>query len=418
MAKALIVGAGMTGLATAWHLQEYGYEVEVVDRIGVAAGSSWGNAGWLAPGKTIPLSNSSLWMYGPTALFDRHAALDVPVRIDARLWAFVAQFMAHATSRSWDWTMKGLTPADLAALAAFDELEAGGVEAKTIDAPFIVGFETEKQAGGFLNEIEGAIRHGQEIPFEEVSLDEARKHAPILSDKVGAIYRLGGQRYIEPGPYCEAIAKSIEERGGTVTSGVEVVEVRSTRTPAAKLATGEWVSADAIVIATGAWLPNLAKDLGVATMVQAGRGYSFSVETDQPATSPVYLPEQKVACTPYQGRFRVAGTMEFRGPDEPFQPGRVRSIIHTTKPLFRGVDWDSRQDEWVGSRPVTPDGLPLVGATKVPNVYTNGGHGMWGVVLGPISGKLLAKQIATGEVDDVIKPFDPLRGHFAGVGRR
>ena len=82
----------------------------------------------------------------------------------------------------------------------------------------------------------------------------------------------------------------------------------------------------------------------------------------------MYLPDPKIACTPYQGRFRIAGTMEFRGPDEPFQPGRVASMIHTTKPFFRGIHWDDRQDEWVGSRPVTPDGLPLVGATKAPNV--------------------------------------------------
>ena len=60
MTRTIVVGAGKTGLSTAWHLQEYGHEVEVLERIDVAAGSSWGNAGWLAPGKTIPLSNSSL----------------------------------------------------------------------------------------------------------------------------------------------------------------------------------------------------------------------------------------------------------------------------------------------------------------------------------------------------------------------
>lgn len=415
MARALIIGAGMTGLASAWYLQEYGYDVEVVDRIGVAAGSSWGNAGWLAPGKTIPLAHPSLWGYGPTALFDRHAALDVPVRIEPKLWAFVAQFMAHATPRAWNSTMASLTLADLGALAAFDELELAGVDAQSIDAPFIIGFGSKREVSGFVGEIEGARRHGQDISFHEVTLEEARNDAPMLTDKVEAIYRLEGQRYIEPGPYCQAIADSIETRGGAVRSGEEVVAVQSTRKPAVKLATGQWLSADVVVIATGAWLPQLAKDMGVGTMVQAGRGYSFSVETEQPATCPVYLPVQKVACTPYQGRFRVAGTMEFRGPDEPFQPKRVESIIHTTKPMFQGVDWDSRQDEWVGSRPVTPDGLPLVGATKLPNVYTNGGHGMWGVVLGPISGKMLAKQIATGEVDDTIKPFDPLRSPLGGL---
>lgn len=415
MTRAIVIGAGMTGLSTAWFLQEYGYEVEVLDKIGVAGGSSWGNAGWLAPGKTIPLSNSSLWAYGPTALFDRNAALSVPVRIDPKLWAFCAQFMAHATQRAWDKTMAGLTPADMASLAAFDELEEGGVASKSYRAPYIIGFESENQAKGFLKEVDGAVRHGQEIPFHPVSLEEAREHAPMLTDKVKAIYKMEGQRFIEPGPYCQAIADSFESRGGTITTGVEVTKVTSTRKPAVQLSTGEWKPADVVVVATGAWMPDLARELGVTTMVQAGRGYSFSVETEKTPECPVYLPEQKIACTPYQGRLRVAGTMEFRGPDESFQPGRVASMIHATAPMFRGINWDDRQDEWVGSRPVTPDGLPLVGATKAPNVYTNGGHGMWGIILGPLSGKMLAKQIATGEIDRTIAPFDPLRSRFAGL---
>lgn len=409
--KAIVIGAGMTGLSSAWHLQEYGYDVTVLDRIGVAAGSSWGNAGWLAPGKTIPLSNAGLWAYGPTALLDKDAALAVPPKLDPKLWAFVAQFMAHATQRAWDKTMAALTPADLGALAAFDELIDGGVDAVTHSGPFVVGFEEEKQAKGFLDEVEGAIRHGQDIPFQQVSREEALKLAPMLSQEIKSFYTMEGQRYIEPALFCEKLAEAVEKRGGTITTGAEVVDVVSTNKPAVKLATGEWLPTDTVVIATGAWMPKLSKKLGVKTLVQAGRGYSFTVETDQPATHSVYLPHTRVACTPVpsKGRFQIAGTMEFRGPDEPFQPARIDSIINVTKPLFSGVDWDSIEDRWVGSRPVTPDGLPLVGATQVPNVYTCGGHGMWGVVLGPISGKMLAKQIATGEVDDVIKPFDPLR---------
>src|SRR6185312_13001772 len=95
--SAVVVGAGMVGLATAWHLQEQGVEVTVVDREGVAAGSSWGNAGWLTPGMAMPLADPSLWTYGPRALLDPAAPLHVPLRFDPRLWTFFARFMAHAT---------------------------------------------------------------------------------------------------------------------------------------------------------------------------------------------------------------------------------------------------------------------------------------------------------------------------------
>ncbi|MGF3057372.1 NAD(P)/FAD-dependent oxidoreductase [Microbacterium sp. YY-01] len=407
MTRTIVVGAGMVGLATAWHLQERGVEVTVIDRTGIAAGSSWGNAGWLTPGKAIPLADPSLWTYGPKALIDPDAALHVPFRVDPTLWTFLAQFAMHGTNRAWDRTMAALTPIDKIALECFDELEAGGVDSWTREGPFVIGFAEEAHSKGFLSEVEGVIRHGQDVPFER--LQNPQELAPQLSDAVKVAYRLEGQRFIEPAPYVEALGDAVVQRGAQLMTGVEVTDVSSTRRPVVTLSNGERLEADSVVIATGAWMPKLARQLGVRTRVQAGRGYSFTVESEQPAKHPVYLPFQRIACTPYQGRFRIAGTMEFRGPDEPFQPRRVEAIIAQSRHLLTGVDLENRHDEWVGSRPVTPDGLPLVGATQAPNVYVAGGHGMWGIVLGPATGKLLAEQIVTGRVDPAIAPFDPLR---------
>ena len=77
--------------------------------------------------------------------------------------------------------------------------------------------------------------------------------------------------------------------------------------------------------------------------------------------------------------------------------------------MLSGVDWEDPQDLWVGSRPVTVDGMPLVGATTVPRVFVNGGHGMWGITLGPLTGKLLAQQMVTGQVPSELAPFAPTR---------
>lgn len=407
MGNVIVIGAGMVGLATAWHLQERGHEVTVLDREGVAAGASWGNAGWLAPAKTIPLSHPSLWAYGPKALFNPDAALHMPFRVDPGLWLFLARFMAQATQRAWDTTMAALTPIDRVALEAFDELKLGGVEAITREGPFVIGFEEESQSRGFLDEIEGVIRHGQEAPLER--LDDPRELVPVLSDEVKVAFRLDGQRFIEPGPYVAALGRAVEERGGAIRSGVEVTHVATRGRPAVILADGQRIEAGKIVVATGAWLSRLARPLGVRTLVQAGRGYSFTVDTDQPVEHPLYLPHQRIACSPYRGRFRIAGTMEFRGPDEPLYPRRIEAIVNQSRRLLRGVDLDNRRDEWVGSRPVTPDGLPLVGRTRAENVYVAGGHGMWGVVLGPATGRYLAQLMDTGETHPVIAPFDPLR---------
>ncbi|WP_275001829.1 NAD(P)/FAD-dependent oxidoreductase [Promicromonospora iranensis] len=405
---ATVVGAGMVGLATAWHLQERGVEVTVLDRHGVASGASWGNAGWLTPGLAMPLADPSLWAYGLRAMLDPSAALSVPFRFDGALWAFLARFMAHATPDAWRHAMAALTPIDRIALDAYDELEAGGVHATSYPSRWVVGFERERESRPFVDELRGAARAGQEIRLSRVP-DGVR--VPHLSRSVRSIWTLEGQRYIDPGSYVQALATSVSARGAKVLSDARVESVRAVPGGAEVAVHGhDTVTSDAVVVATGAWLPELARQLGVRTRVQAGRGYSFSVPVDGlPIDHPVYFPARRVACTPYQGRLRVAGTMEFRGPDEPLQPARVRAIASSVRDLFEGVDLDSREDEWVGSRPVTPDGLPLVGRTAAPGVYVAGGHGMWGMVLGPATGRALAGLITTGRTPEEILPFDPLR---------
>jgi D-amino-acid dehydrogenase len=173
--------------------------------------------------------------------------------------------------------------------------------------------------------------------------------------------------------------------------------------------TGESLTADAVVLATGAWLNQLGKAWGVRTPVRAGRGYSFTVPTDEPVAGPIYLPAVRVACTPYQGKLRVAGTMEFRDADAPLYQRRVEAIIASARPLLSGVSWEERTDTWVGPRPVTPDGRPLVGATAVPGIYVAGGHGMWGFTHGPATGRMLAERITTGKLSAALREFDPTR---------
>lgn len=144
-------------------------------------------------------------------------------------------------------------------------------------------------------------------------------------------------------------------------------------------------------------------------MLATGRGYGCSVPVADLPHGPVYLPAQRVACTPLGDRLRLAGMMEFRRPGDALDPRRIASIVEAVRPLLRGADLGDRRDEWVGSRPCTVDGLPLIGATRSARVLVAGGHGMWGVTLGPATGMLLASSLVTGERPAVLAPFDPLR---------
>jgi D-amino-acid dehydrogenase len=223
------------------------------------------------------------------------------------------------------------------------------------------------------------------------------------------VLRIDGQRYLDPEEFVHSLAASVVARGATLRTGSSVTDLRREDGAVTVVDDGQSERADAVVVATGAWLNVLARPLGVRVRVQAGRGYSLVVATDVPATGPIYFPWARVACTPYRGGLRVGGTMEFRSPDAPIVQSRVDALVRSVRPLLGGVDWDHVSDVWVGPRPVSVDGLPVVGATNVEGVFVAGGHGMWGITLGPITGKLLALQIVTGVAPSALSAFAALR---------
>ena len=100
--------------------------------------------------------------------------------------------------------------------------------------------------------------------------------------------------------------------------------------------------------------------------------------------------------------------MEFRHLHERVIPERVEAMVASASPLLDGARWAERSNMWVGAHPVTPDGRALIGEVS-PGVYVVGGHGMWGLAHGPITGRLLAEQITTGKQPQALREFDPLR---------
>jgi len=409
--RVAVVGAGMVGLATAWFLQEHGVEVTVLDREGVAAGSSWGNAGWLTPGICTPLPEPAVLKYGLGAVLSPSSPVYVPPSARPDFLRFVSGFTRHSTMAHWKRSMSKLVPINRLALESFDLLGAGGVDATTREAEsFVAAYRTTTDRETLVEEIEHIRASGQTIDYDLLTGEEARAVEPSLSDAIGAAIRLKGQRFVDPGAYVHALADSVRARGGKIVDHATVTDITDTGNGVTvNTAEGGGHDVDAVVVATGAWLGRLTKQFGVKRVVQAGRGYSFSVAVDHVPDGPVYFPSQRVACTPIGDRLRVAGMMEFRQPEAALDPRRIRAIAEAARPFLRGADLDDRQDEWVGSRPCTADGLPLIGATRSPRVFAAGGHGMWGITLGPATGRLLAQAITTGEPVAELAPFDPLR---------
>jgi D-amino-acid dehydrogenase len=408
--RAAVVGAGIVGLSVAWFLQEQGFEVTVFDVRGVAGGASAGNAGWITPGMVSPLPEPGVVGYALRSLARRDSPLRVTPTALPTTARFLASFTMNCRRARWERGVGSLADICALALSSYDLLERGGVTAELRPSPIVMAFADAAEAVPVEHELRVIGEAGIALDVTELSQRELREERPVLSARSRHGLKLEGQRYLQPLAYTQSLAESFRSRGGQITSGVRVDRVDpDSGGRLTVIRAGQGTAFDVAVLASGAWLSRLGKSVGIRLPLAAGRGYSFTVATATPLAGPLYLPSLRVACTPALGGMRLAGTMEFRSADAPPDRRRIDAIVRSAKNYLEGVDWASISDVWVGPRPVTADGLPLIGATRQAGVYVAGGHGMWGMTLGPATGRLLAEFIAKGECPAALRHFDPCR---------
>lgn len=408
MKHVVVVGGGIVGLSTAWFLQERGHRVTVLERKKVGTGASWGNAGWISPAFSVPLAEPSALKVGMSAFFSSTSPVSVPVRADVNLLRFLIRFVGNCRADTWAAGLRSLTPVNLQALPAYRELEAAGVQGGPVRMdPGLIFTSGEQHRANVEHELNAVRRAGQSVDFDLLDGPTARQQAPMVSEDLGAAVKLNDQYYLDPRVFVKSLAENLLDRGVVIDEGVSVHRVERHGSPVLNTSTGS-VAADAIVVANGAWLAEFRKYLGIRQVVQAGRGYSFSVTPDVLPSGPLYFPSHRVVATPMGQSLRISGMMEFRHPDAPLDRRRLESVVRTIKPLLPSIDFDRRSEEWVGSRPCTADGLPLIGRSRIPDVYVAGGYGMWGMTLGPAGGRMLADVVSGSDVPEAA-PFNPLR---------
>jgi D-amino-acid dehydrogenase len=304
--RVAVVGAGMAGLCTAWFLQEQGIEVTVLDRTGVAAGASAGNAGWITPALVAPLPDPAILREGLRAVLARSAAVYLPLLPGPGLLAFLSRFTRNCTPRRWEAGLAALAPLSRTALSAFDQLVGGGVAAPVVTAPVLAAYPSAARRGPLLAEL-AAIEAagGAAAGFDVLDGQDVRAAEPILTGAAQAAVRIHGQRYLDPGAFTAALAASVRRRGGEIRAGATVLTVRDDGRRVLTGGTDGEACYDAVVLATGAWLSRLASRLGVRTVIQPGRGYSFSV------------PVRRLPAGPGPGRAPRTGYRSSAGPARP-----------------------------------------------------------------------------------------------------
>ena len=189
--------------------------------------------------------------------------------------------------------------------------------------------------------------------------------------------------------------------------------MRSGRARGVALASGETIEAEAVVLATGPFVRAWSRRLGVRLPVQPGKGYHRDVEIG-PNGAPklrraCVLAERSVFCTPMDTFVRFAGTMEFSGENHRIRPERLRQLTSAARAAFPTMGTARPRSEWCGLRPMSVDGLPLIGPLgDIDGLTVATGHGMLGLTLGPVTGEIVANHVL-GRGDPRIGPLSPER---------
>jgi len=412
--RVIIIGAGIAGVCTAYYLNRAGYDVTLIEKSSGSDNCSYGNAGMIVPSHIIPLSSPGMISKGLRWMLDAESPFYIRPRLNLELLQWLWKFKQASTSQH----VKESGP------VLRDLLMASRDFLIQIEREEEIEFSFEKKGlfmfcntdYGLSKEIEiarKAIDLG--IPAEILSTDDVKKMDPQLDiNIIGATY-YPNDAHLHPGTLMDKLKSVIEAHGVRFSYNTEVtgIETSGGKIEAITTADGQIFKGGIFVNCAGAWSASLMKIANRKLLMQAGKGYSITIEN--PAVRPEYcgiLSEKKVTFTPMYNSLRFAGTMEIVGTDTSINYKKIKGLKRSVLeylPQFKAGDLEG-QDVWTGLRPCSPDGLPYVGAVAgYSNFYTSTGHAMMGMSLAPSAGKLLSDLITYGKSDLYSDLIDPNR---------
>jgi len=407
----LVVGGGMLGVCTAHSLVERGLRTTLLERGEICSGASHGNGGWICPSESAPLPQPGAIREALPWLLDPESPFWIRPRASLALLRWLWDFRRACTARAVRDSFRISRALSLASLARYREL------ARKLDFDFgftqrglTLVFETAKAMRDTQHEVDLLEAAGGNARW--LSVESLRERVPALSPQLAGGLELPDDANITPGEFVRGLAANVARRGAAIETHTEVLAVEwSRRRPARVRTTRGDFSADEVVLAAGAWTPQLTRGLGLRVPVEAAKGYSISVERPEgfPA-GPLGLMEGMMFVTPMGSQLRFGGTLELAGLDMRMNLRRVDALGRTLRRYLPGLPHTPRVEIWRGLRPLTPDDLPILGRPAgTSGLVLATGHGMLGISHGPISGELIA-QLISGEKPEIdLAPFSPDR---------
>ncbi|WP_425258711.1 D-amino acid dehydrogenase [Rubrivivax sp. RP6-9] len=428
--KVIVLGAGLLGVTSAYFLRQQGHDVSVVDRQATpAAETSFANGGQISVSHAEPWANPSAPLKVLQWLGREDAPLLFRLRADMRQWLWGLQFLRECTPartrrniaqivRLGTYSRDTLQQLRRDLRLAYDERTQG-----------ILHFYTsQKEFDGA--EAPAAQMRALGCDRRVISADEAVRLEPALRhirpQLAGATYTAEDESG-DANRFARELVRRCEADGvrflmnNTVTAlravggAIDHVEATDHEGRFQRL------RADAYVLAMGSLSPVLARPLGIALPIYPAKGYSVTMPVKDAAmahqvslTDDEYklvfsrLTTPATASSSGTDRLRIAGTAEFNGYDRDLNRVRCEAIVRRVEQLFPGAGDASQAQFWTGLRPATPSNVPLIGRSRLPNLFLNTGHGTLGWTHACGSGKSIA-HIVSGLQPEVDFAFTGLR---------
>ena len=415
--RVIVLGAGIIGTSTAWHLMQRGHQVTLVDRQADAAHeTSYANAAQISVSYCEPWANREAPLKALKWMFDKQAPLLLRPQWDTAQWTWLLRFLAQCNDTAYARNLAQIVALGAYSHTALKELVAHtGIEYQRSQrgiAHYYVdqaAFDAAGQAAELM------ARHG--VQRRVVDRDELLKIEPALRAYGN---RLVGGTYTSTDEHGDARVFTQKLAALCAAGGVETLfshhvdalaleggALRRVVTRHAQTGVTRVLEADAVVAACGSYTRPLLAPLGEHVPIYPGKGYSATLRVIDPARTPevsMIDDGRKIAISRLGDRLRVAGTIELGGfdlrLDTPVARARCQMLVRRIEEVFPGAV-DTRLPEeggdpqfWCGLRPATPTNIPLIGRTRIPGLWINAGHGTLGWTHGAGSGRALAELIS------------------------
>ncbi len=405
----VVVGGGLVGLSTALMLADRGAQVTIIDHGKLGGGASRGNAGFMCSTLLEPLAAPGAVKSAITSLNDPTRAMRLHPKALPGMIGWGLHFARSATKSRYVAGRIALAKLNLRGAESLAYLGSLGTNVE-LGPELVVPFKDPAVAEHYRSTLAPMADYGVKVPEGLLDGDEMRKIVPALSDGIRAGYVVADDHSIDPRVYVDSMIEALRSRSVTILEYAPITSVQHADGRVSSITTAKGVVVgDEYLLAAGAGMRPVGKLFGLRIPVVPGQGYNVGLPTTDNLRNPVIFEEAHAVATPFTDRIRLGGTMEFGGDSPKFDKRRVDAIIASMR-RFINLEFDAAFDTWAGSRPMSPDGLPLLGRPKgYHNVVLGVGHGMFGLSLSPVSALALTELIMDGKSCVDLSDFDPDR---------